>query len=211
MTEPLPKHLRLRRCPHCLIATPLLASVANVENDSSENYSHRFWSVYSCSNCHGWVMASSDGFSGIANVFPAARTVPKSLPDDADHYLSEALDTLSNPSASIVMSASAIDAMLKELGLTEGSLNTRIAEAATNHLITEAMSAWAHDVRFDANDERHADKGVSRPGKEDAERCFEFAAAFAEVLFTIPARVDRGREAVERDREKRQKTGGDSR
>ena len=40
--------------------------------------------------------------------------------------------------------------MLKEKGLTEGSLHSRIDTAAAQHLITADMAAWAHDVRLDA-------------------------------------------------------------
>jgi hypothetical protein len=52
---------------------------------------------------------------------------------------------------------------------------------------------WAHDVRLDANDQRHADLAAIPPTFEDAKRCLEFAKALADILFVLPARVTRGK------------------
>jgi Domain of unknown function (DUF4145) len=87
-----------------------------------------------------------------------------------------------SPRASVVMSAGAVDAMLKARGLTEGSLYTRIGEAVTSTLLTKEMAEWAHDVRLDANDQRHADVKAIPPTTEDAKRCLEFAKALADIL-----------------------------
>ena len=96
------------------------------------------------------------------------------------------------------MSASAIDAMLKNRGLTKGTLYERIDLAAEQHLITTDMAKWAHQVRLDANDQRHADEAAPLPTTPDAERCFAFAVALAEVLFVLPARVTRGIEETKK-------------
>src|SRR5437870_1656655 len=61
-------------------------------------------------------------------------------------------------------------------------------------LITAEMAEWAHEVRLDANAQRHADRAATRPTGEDARRCIEFALALAEFLFVLPARVKRGRQ-----------------
>jgi hypothetical protein len=89
--------------------------------------------------------------------------------------------------------ASAVDAMLKEKGLTEGSLYSRIDAAAEAHLITNEMKAWAHEVRLDANDQRHADLQAPLPDADDARRVIDFADALAMFLFVLPNRVNRGR------------------
>ncbi len=52
-----------------------------------------------------------------------------------------------------MLAASSIDAMLKEKGYKVGGLYDRIKQAAKDHLITDEMAAWAHDVRLDANDQ----------------------------------------------------------
>ncbi len=92
--------------------------------------------------------------------------------------------------------ASAVDAMLKERRLVEGSLYARIDKAAKDHIITDDMAKWAHHVRLEANGQRHADEEFALPTKEDAERSLEFALALAEFLFVLPARVTRGLKAA---------------
>jgi hypothetical protein len=92
-----------------------------------------------------------------------------------------------------MLTASSVDAMLKEKGYKTGSLYARIEHAVKDHLITQEMAEWAHEVRLDANDERHADASSSLPGEPDALRAIEFAQALAEFLFVLPARIARGR------------------
>ena len=93
-----------------------------------------------------------------------------------------------------MVSASAVDAMLKKKKLKDGTLFERIDQAAKDNLITPDMAQWAHQVRLDANDQRHADEDAPLPEMEDAQRCLDFALALAEVLFVLPARVTQGLE-----------------
>ena len=51
--------------------------------------------------------------------------------------------------------------MLKERGYIEGKLFPRIEKAEKDGLLTTHMADWAHDIRLDANDERHADYDAS--------------------------------------------------
>jgi hypothetical protein len=91
-----------------------------------------------------------------------------------------------------MLAASAVDAMLKAKDLKSGSLYDRINKAAERHLITDEMARWAHDVRLDANDERHADENAELPTLEDAKRAIEFSLALAQFMFVLPERVRRG-------------------
>jgi hypothetical protein len=93
-----------------------------------------------------------------------------------------------------MLAASAVDAMLKAKGYKNGSLYSRIDKAAEDHAITQEMSQWAHEVRLDANDERHADESADIASPEDAKRAVEFAEALGDFMFVLPARVTRGRE-----------------
>ena len=95
-----------------------------------------------------------------------------------------------------MLAASSLDSMLKAKGYTDGSLYTRIDKAAADHIITEEMAAWAHEVRLDANDQRHADDSADLPKPNDANKAIEFAQALAEFLFVLPARVARGRKTA---------------
>lgn len=92
-----------------------------------------------------------------------------------------------------MLTASAVDAMLKDKGFKDSSLNSRIDAAAKAHLITDEMAAWAHEIRLDANDQRHADETAALPVAADAEKGIEFANALAQFLYVLPARVERGR------------------
>jgi hypothetical protein len=133
----------------------------------------------------------------VIQVFPDSRVVQPELPDRARSYLSQALGSLHAPAGAIMLAASSIDAMLKAKNYKEGSLYSRIDQAAADHLITAEMAAWAHDVRLDANDQRHADEAESLPSDEDARRALDFAEALGDFMFVLPARVKRGREQAQ--------------
>lgn len=82
--------------------------------------------------------------------------------------------------------------MLKLKGYSDGSLYSRIEKAAAEHIITNDMAMWAHEVRLDANDQRHADEAASLPSTDDARRVIDFAVALAEIMFVLPSKVQRG-------------------
>lgn len=130
--------------------------------------------------------------SGLCEVWPDPVGLSGDIPEEPRDYLNQAMETLNSPRASIVMSAGAVDSMLKARGLEKGSLYTRIGEAVAQNLLTQDMADWAHDIRLDANDQRHADKKAVAPTIEDAKRCLDFAKALADILFVLPVRVVRG-------------------
>jgi len=91
-----------------------------------------------------------------------------------------------------MLAASAVDAMLKAKGFKKGELFERINMARDAHAITPDMATWAHQVRLDANEPRHADEVKPLPTAEEAQRTVEFAEALGEILFVLPSRVTRG-------------------
>ncbi len=82
--------------------------------------------------------------------------------------------------------------MLKEKGLKDGRLYERIHDAVAQHLISEDLAQWAHQVGLDPNDPRYGDEWASMPSLEEARRCLDFALTLADILFVLPARVTRG-------------------
>lgn len=185
--------LVLPRCPHCVVATPLLNGVHHLETKDQEGGRVRKWRIYVCSRCGGVITAwAADLGHRVIEYFPSHASVDESIPDRPRAYLQQAQESLHAPSGAVMLSASAVDSMLKLKGYTDGSLYTRIEQAVADHLITAEMAAWAHEVRLDANDERHADHAVDMPTTEDAERVFEFASALAEFIFVLPSRIQRG-------------------
>jgi hypothetical protein len=186
--------LDLERCPFCNVDTPSLRNQSQLDTVDYANLNHRFWRFYRCMRCGGIITAASKAGwdQDVTELYPSPPTVSEAIPDQARRYLKQALQTLNSPDGSIVMSASAVDAMLKVKGYKEGSLYTRINKAVEDHLITAEMAKWAHQVRLDANDQRHADDEASVPTMQDAEKCVDFAQALAEFLFVLPSRVSRG-------------------
>lgn len=188
--------LPLDRCPHCNIARPLLnRHWGPVVSHDHAGQNQRAWSVYLCASCGGYVLANSpaDANRPIAQVWPSPQTVADVIPLRAREFLSQAIASVHAPAGAVMLAASAVDAMLKEKGYKEGNLNNRIDAAAKNHLITEEMAAWAHEIRLDANEQRHADEGAALPSSADAAKVIEFAKALAQFLYVLPARVEKGR------------------
>lgn len=128
----------------------------------------------------------------VIEYYPSSTQVDDAIPERARSYLAQALDSISAPSGAVMLAASSVDAMLKAKDLKKGSLYSRIDQAVEANLITPDMAQWAHDVRLDANDERHADETMPLPGAEDARRAVDFAMALGQFMFVLPARVKRG-------------------
>ena len=139
------------------------------------------------------VVSIGDPNRSVTKVWPEPQVVHEELPPRAKDFLTQAIASVHAPAGAVMLTASSVDAMLKAKGYREGSLYTRIDAAANDHLITEEMSAWAHEIRLDANDQRHADEEAPLPEAADAEKAIEFAKALAQFLFVLPARVERGR------------------
>jgi hypothetical protein len=140
-------------------------------------------------------MSLGDHNGEISQIWPVPEVVAEAIPVRAKEFLSQALASLHAPAGAVMLTASAVDAMLKDKNFKDGSLNARIDAAAKAHLITEEMAAWAHEIRLDANDQRHSDEAAPLPNAADAEKVIEFAKALGQFLYVLPARVARGRKS----------------
>jgi hypothetical protein len=128
----------------------------------------------------------------VTEIYPAPQQIDDDLPRKAKAFLEQAVLSINAPAGAVMLAASSVDAMLKSKGYVENSLYSRIEKAAKDHLITEGMATWAHDVRLDANDHRHADEKADLPTTEDAQRAIDFTKALGMFMFVLPARVTRG-------------------
>lgn len=192
MPQLLATEFTLPRCPHCGVDRPSLRFVFELQPQNFQGQ-HRHWRLYVCSRCAGIVSAEASAFDQYAtSIYPSLREVSEDIPERARTYLSQAVESISAPAGSVMLSASSVDAMLKAKALTSGSLYARIDEAARQNIITEEMAKWAHEVRLDANDQRHSDEQAPLPDLAQAEKCVEFATALAQFMFVLPARVRRG-------------------
>jgi hypothetical protein len=128
----------------------------------------------------------------IQEYFPLGKSIDQEIPERPKAYLIQAINSIHAPAGAVMLAASAVDAMLKIKGYEQGNLYSRIEKAASDHAITTDMAKWAHEVRLDANDQRHSDSQSLLPSEGDAERVIDFATALAEILFVLPNRVQRG-------------------
>lgn len=115
------------------------------------------------------------------------------IPQRARDYLGQAMASGESPVGAVVLAASAVDSMLQNKNYSSGTLNEKINAAVVDHLITQDMADWAHNLRLDANAQRHPDLESALPNAEDAQRSIDFALALGEILFVLPARVTRGK------------------
>ncbi|TGK01802.1 DUF4145 domain-containing protein [Leptospira langatensis] len=194
-------NLDLERCPHCNINKPNLQRINLYQTISSDHRIRRDWVNYQCSRCGGIVLG--EGRTGVRTpnektfieaIYPDnSLTLSDFIPVRAKEYLKQAIDSIVAPSGSIVLSASSVDAMLKSKEYKDGSLYSRIDQAAKDHLITKEMANWAHEIRLHSNEERHSDEEQELPNEEEAKKCIEFALALAEFLFVLPSRIEKGR------------------
>lgn len=186
--------ITLERCPHCGVARPRMSMTSSFSTTGTTGRNQRYWHTYGCSTCGGVILAMTPtNVSDIRKMWPEMLSVSDSVPERAREYLTQALASLHAPAGALMLAASSVDAMLKEKGLKTGSLYSRIDKAADDNLITKDMALWAHEVRLEANDQRHADEGTTLPSREDAERVIEFTQALAQFLFVLPDMVTRGR------------------
>ncbi|RYJ44541.1 DUF4145 domain-containing protein [Flavobacterium beibuense] len=183
--------LELPKCPFCNVDSPSLVMRAKTETRDMYGRNHRYWGFYSCNRCGSVVSAAWDNYHH-REIYPQSVKVDDIIPAKARTFLQQAIDTIHASSASIMVAASSIDAMLKEKGYIDGSLYARIDKAASEHLITKDMAEWAHHVRLESNKERHADYEAELPTPSDAQKVIDFTLALAEFLFVLPSKIEHG-------------------
>lgn len=189
----LSENLKLDRCPHCGTANPNLQRVHHMKTHDHTGGNQRIWAIYVCGSCGSVVSAwAANHNQPVQDYYPKFESVDLEIPERPRAYLKQASESIHAPAGTVMLAASAVDSMLKAKGYTEGSLYARIDKAAADHVITGDMAAWAHAVRLDANDQRHADESADLPTVQDAKRVLSFAATLAQIMFVLPSRVSRG-------------------
>lgn len=188
--------LGVTNCPHCGVNSPLLTCVwaSDRPTPRGDERPEARWAAFACSSCGHLVTAKGCPGENVSNpevvaIFPKVWEVDDVVPERIANYLDQAYRTLASPDASVVMSASAIDAMLKDNNLENGSLYARIDEAVIEGILTQKMADWAHRVRLDSNNPRHADAQTPHMTDDDATRAFDFAKALTEYLYVLPSRM----------------------
>lgn len=193
----------IKRCSQCGVATPLLSLIGKPTRHVQRGYDTYWYFTTECSRCRHHILFyglnSGDENSDIDVVshFPPLKTADESLPPKALKFLQQAFESKHAPDGALMLSASAIDAMLKEKGYNNDTLYKRIKAATESGLLTKDMSDWAHEIRLSANEPRHADDDFDGATPKDAEQILEFAVALGEYLFILPERVKKWKEKAQ--------------
>jgi hypothetical protein len=135
----------LKRCPHCGVASPnfISAWASQGPTNRTDGGARLNWGSHCCTSCGAIVtccaviQGNSATFLG---VFPDPKTAHEDIPEPARTFLQQAYETLHAPDAAAMVAGSAVDAMLKEHKLVEGSLYSRIDEALAKNLLTKGMA-----------------------------------------------------------------------
>jgi hypothetical protein len=185
----------LVRCPQCGVASPEMEMMWRSEciiPRAESGYGYN-WAVYKCTSCRLLVLAQSrlgnQGTSELERIYPDVESVEEDIPERARNYLGQAIGSIHAPDGAAMLAGSAVDAMLKAKGLTEGSVYKRIDQAVEQHILTKEMGDWAHDVRLGANRPRHADQDDPHVTTKEARQAIEFAKTLGTVLFVLPNRI----------------------
>ncbi|MCY3623417.1 MAG: DUF4145 domain-containing protein [Gammaproteobacteria bacterium] len=190
--------LALDRCPHCEIAKPLLAAHPNFNFMKIAETANVLWTVYVCTACNNVATAKGSPEGNhvyVDDLFPKARVVDTELPEVGRTYLQQAHRSLGDaPDGAAMLASSSIEAMIKDKGVGKKreKLTDRINQAVEDGLITKGMGDWAHKVRLEANDPRHADEAAPHVTREQATVLVEFAETLGHILYVLPSLVAKG-------------------
>jgi hypothetical protein len=194
----LDNHLKISRCPHCLINNPNLSGMIPEFVTREDNATNpRYWRVYICARCGGVVTAyCNDSTRQVIKYYPEIESMDDALPSKVRTFLQQAIDSTFAPAGAVMLCASAVDAMFKEKGYMEGGLYSRLNYAVTDGLIPKEMEAWAHEVRLYAKDQRPSDFSSSLPTVDEAKQTIEFTKTLADYFFVLPSKVRKGIEVT---------------
>ena len=190
------------RCPQCGVASPLLTIVYKPSvHYKDHNGNGYYYAPVKCSKCnqqtllYGYALRSETSADGlikrmqVLESYPPIKSAADAIPSRAKNFLQQAMESTHAPDGAVMLAASSVDAMLKEVGYKEGTLFSRIQAASANGLLTDQMRDWAHEIRLSANEPRHADDNFGGSTISDAKQVIDFAEALGDYLFVLPARV----------------------
>jgi len=144
--------LTLGFCPHCGRSNPsmVMPNQANWITTIACDGAQRMWEIYMCTTCGKLVVAFAISGPGsqVSEIYPIRKYVAAEIPEKLKEFLSQAIRSVHTPAGAVMLCASAVEAMLKEKGYEEGTLNQRIDKAVEDHLLTKEMGTWATPRRF---------------------------------------------------------------
>ena len=199
---------KCERCPRCGVSVPNLVEIEKFIKGPN----HRVYRVLQCNRCHDCVLVQVETDAKkqlphtwtIDNIYPEVSGVPSEFPERAKKYFEQALNSLVAPDGCVMLCGSAVDAMLKDKKLLDGSVYNRIDEAVKIGLLTAEMAEWAHAVRLGANRPRHADNEDPHVTPAEAENAIEYVKTLGHILYVLPKMVADGKASANKADEAQQ-------
>ena len=188
----------LPECPHC--GTKKVAFYYQSSfNNQNPMYITSFWR---CGNCGRGVCIESLGINfhsqnpivNLMNMYPNSATfdAPEHTPENiAGDYKTAKKNLLGNEyKAASIMARTALEAAVKEFDARGVNLKQKIDNLAEQHVITQSLAEWAHEIRDIGNDAAHESSPISQA---DAEQAVYFAEMLFTYLFTLPGMIEERR------------------
>lgn len=201
-------------CPHC-------GAYANFTHRWSDRYNDDSWGkspragLYTCDHCSLPIaVVYTDAIQpGIERYWPINAS-GKEFPD-----VPEALAATANeahiclnaraPRGAVALARAVVEAIAKNMGITQGTLRDKIERLYAAGHISEAMKEAAHEIRFAGNEAAHGDLIAESLTIEDAEEIVSLMDTMLERVYQEPAQVARIRQQREGRRAKQAEgTGG---
>jgi hypothetical protein len=198
-------------CPHCHKENVAFQSIAEV-NWTIE--STMFTVFFKCASCYKGLTATIqmraqptphkyDGDIQNSSSHPIIDTYPKPptieaplyIPDNIRNFYLQTVKSFRHQSwdASAIMSRKVIEATAKHLDPKfSGNLKQRIDNLAAQHIITESMKDWAHEIRLEANVAAHE---VEEFDEKSAKDLLNFSEPFLMYVFTLPGMLEERRKS----------------
>lgn len=198
--------IRCGWCQHATVMMPVEHEpIIQQEQQVGSTPGSLGWAVFTCADCggaslsHGFYPELRPGKVYIHDFVPITwypqsplvKEYPDSVPPAIAKVATEAHGSMSvgHHQAAVLMARTAVEAVAKAKGVTQGSLVAKIDELYNRHLIYENVRDAAHEVRFIGNDAAHADL-VDNPITEDeAVAILELMDMVLDGVFIAPAKT----------------------
>jgi len=209
-------------CPHC--ATKRMGFTFAAEAKLFAPRTRDWLVLFKCNKCQGGLVVeyhfrTNHGHAspGVTNVDPSTvgfspvkyypgrmpPSMPAFTPEPLDRYFQQAIDALQgdSPDASGAMSRKVIDVstqkLLGEDAKKFGTIQKRIDELASRHILTPDLQEWAHVIRLEGNDASHDEDPYTIA---EADELLSFVELYLTYVYAMPGRLKARRERAEKEK-----------
>ena len=199
----------LPECPHCGRANMTFYACGEKERSGvikQTKFRRIRLTFWQCSECGKGVCGESRfplpvygsfAYFNFIETYPAPppNVAPEFTPEQVASDFIEAVSSLKNRNykAASLMARTSLETAMNLFNAQGANLKQKIDDLAARHVITAALSEWAHEIRSIGNEAAH-DSGTIE--EKDARAAVEFAEMLYTYLFTLPERIARRRRSM---------------